>query len=97
MWFVLVVSLGVFVLMRRPFADAIDGRTYGRWRNVWLAYTTLAFFIPNYWGFLLLSGIAIYFLALQEQEKTGRISIAPDRIADRGAFHSRFRGHHTVY
>ena len=66
---VLIISLGIFVLMRKPFADAIGGRTYGRWRNLWLAYTTLAFFTPNYWGFLLLSGITIYFLALQEKEK----------------------------
>lgn len=66
---VFTISLGGFVYARLAFAEIADGRTIGRWRNVFLAATLAAFLIPNFWVFLFATGLIAITLGAPERNK----------------------------
>lgn len=55
---VIVVSVAAFIVMRKPFADAIGAKRFDQWRNAWIIYTTAVFLSPSYWAFIIVSSVA---------------------------------------
>lgn len=66
---IFAISLGGFVYARLAFAEIADGKTIGRWRNVYLAATLAAFLIPNFWVFLFAVGLIAVALGAPERNK----------------------------
>lgn len=67
--FVFAVSFGGFVYARLAFGEIADGRTVARWRNVYLAATTVAFLTPNFWLFLFLLALVILLFGAGEKNR----------------------------
>ena len=56
----------VFVLARPVFCRFMDARDFALRRNVWLALTTAAFLIPNYWLYVLVAAVIVIFAVTRD-------------------------------
>lgn len=66
----LVVLLGVaalvFVVAKPIFCRFMDPRDYAIRRNLWLGITLSAFLVPNYWLYLMVAGVLVWFAASRD-------------------------------
>lgn len=69
-----VFSLFCFWILSKPVSTIVAEREYSRMRNIWLLFTVVAFFSPNFWIF-----VAIVFIVL--------IFIGPTNIEQRATFY----------
>ena len=64
-----VLATGAFIYARIAFKTLIDVRQIDRWRNVFLAVTFVAFFVPNYWIVLFAFSLVVLFMGAGEKFK----------------------------
>jgi O-antigen ligase len=67
---ILVLSITSFGIFRKPACFlAINENDYARRRNLWLALTLVAFCASNFWFYILLAGVLLYFVAQREPNR----------------------------
>ena len=89
---VFVVSLLALIFFRRPFAEAIGDKRFKTWRNLWLAYLVLAFFITNYWLFVFLSVFVLIAMTRTEPIKPALFLLMFAAVPSMGAQLQGFAG-----
>lgn len=62
-----VLAAAAFVYARLAFGEIIPPSTIGRWRNVFIAVTAIAFLAPNYWMMLAVMSGAVLLLGASEK------------------------------
>jgi O-antigen ligase len=65
---VIVVAVIVFAIMAKPAQAIIPAADFRRWRNLWLAITSTAFLVGNFWVLMFVTGLFV--LATQTREIT---------------------------
>ena len=66
---VFVISIVVLVFFRKPFADAVGGKRFDAWRNLWIAMVICLFLVPSFWLFIVISGALVFALSRSEPIK----------------------------
>jgi len=66
---VFVVSAVALFFFGKPFAKLVGRKRVNNWTITWLALTTCAFLLTNYWIFLLVSAVVIFALSRSEPVK----------------------------
>lgn len=67
---VLVLTLGVFAFARAPAcAVAITKEEFSRRRNLWLVLTLVVFLAQNFWLYIVVAGILLFFAGRREPSK----------------------------
>ena len=93
---VFVVSLLALIFLRRPFVDTIGDKRFKTWRNLWLVYLVLAFFITNYWLFVVVSLFILIGMTRSEPVKPAMFLLMFAAVPAMGAQLQGFAGINRV-
>ncbi len=66
---VFVISVLTLIFFQRPFAESVGAKRFRNWRNLWLALVISAFFVTNYWVFVVVSGLVVFVMSRAEPVK----------------------------
>lgn len=63
---VIVVTISVFALIRKPAIEVIGAETFSRWRAAWVSLTMATFLITDFWIFLAVATLIVVAVAVRE-------------------------------
>jgi O-antigen ligase len=66
---ILLIASFIFFFAKKALGTTLTNEEFSRWRNAWFSITLIAFLSSNFWIFIALSFILIYYLARTEENK----------------------------
>ncbi|GJL94257.1 MAG: hypothetical protein DHS20C05_06620 [Hyphococcus sp.] len=89
---VFIISALVIFFFRKPFAKQYGAKRVDNWRNLWLSFLVCAYFIDNYWLFVVLTMSIVFFFARSEPQKPAIFALMFASIPTLGASIPGFAG-----